>query len=121
MHFELPVEDFQRAEKFYTTAFGWHVQMIPNFGYAILRTTEMDAKQMPKEKGAINGGMMKRTKPITAPVITVGVPDIDAALQRVQQAGGIIVREKLAVGTMGLAAYIKDSEGNILGLWQGLE
>jgi len=32
--------------------------------------------------------------------------------------GGKIIREKMQVGDMGYAAYFKDTEGNIIGLWQ---
>jgi len=36
----------------------------------------------------------------------------------VQRLGGSTVSEKQPVGDMGFAAYFKDSEGNVLGLWQ---
>ena len=29
-----------------------------------------------------------------------------------------VAGEKMAVGDMGFAAYFKDSEGNVMGLWQ---
>ena len=32
--------------------------------------------------------------------------------------GGKMVREKMQVGDMGYASYFKDTEGNIIGLWQ---
>ncbi len=50
--------------------------------------------------------------------IVIDVPDIEAALQAVGEAGGSTVTERMAVGDMGFAAYFKDSEGNVVGLWQ---
>jgi uncharacterized protein len=46
------------------------------------------------------------------------VPDIEAALKAVNEAGGSTVGERMTVGEMGFAAYFKDSEGNVVGLWQ---
>jgi predicted enzyme related to lactoylglutathione lyase len=51
-------------------------------------------------------------------VITIDVDDIDEALRRVEQLGGKTLRDRMAVGEMGFAAYFADSEGNVLGLWQ---
>ncbi|WP_202875294.1 VOC family protein [Kribbella kalugense] len=44
--------------------------------------------------------------------------DIDAAWKTIESLGGERVGEKAAVGDMGFAAYFKDTEGNVLGLWQ---
>jgi predicted enzyme related to lactoylglutathione lyase len=62
--------------------------------------------------------MLARQEPITSPVITIDVDDIEAALKRVEELGGKVLRDKMAVGEMGFAAYFADSEGNVLGLWQ---
>ena len=61
---------------------------------------------------------MKRQRPITAPVITIAVQDMEAAMKNIKKAGGETVRGKMQVGEMGYAAYFKDTEGNIIGLWQ---
>lgn len=34
--------------------------------------------------------------------------------------GGTTVRKPMQVGEMGIAAYLTDSEGNLMGLWQSL-
>jgi predicted enzyme related to lactoylglutathione lyase len=62
--------------------------------------------------------MMQREAPFGAPVIVVDVDDIDAALASVEKLGGTTVTAKQPVGDMGFAAYFKDPEGNLLGLWQ---
>ena len=75
---------------------------------------------MPTEAGAINGGMFMRgtESPSSAPVITIDVEDIDAALEKIESLGGSTVLPRIPVGQMGYTTYFKDTEGNILGLWQ---
>ncbi len=51
-------------------------------------------------------------------VITVDVADIEATLKNVEKLGGKTVRKKEPVADMGFTAYFKDTEGNIVGLWQ---
>ncbi len=118
VHFEIPADDPERAQEFYRTAFGWAVNSMPNMGYAILTTTPTDERGAPAEPGAINGGMLRRESPVTAPVVTVEVDDIDQALKTIDSLGGSTAREKLPVGDMGFAAYFTDCEGNLLGLWE---
>jgi predicted enzyme related to lactoylglutathione lyase len=62
--------------------------------------------------------MADRQAPIEHTVVTVGVDDIDKALEKISSLGGSAVGEKMDVGGMGWAAYFKDSEGNVVGLWQ---
>ncbi len=118
VHFEIPADDLPRAKKFYNSVFGWNATEMPEMEYVMLGTTESDENGMPKEPGAINGGMMKRQDPLKHPVVTIDVESIDAALASVKKNGGQVVREKLAVGDMGFTAYFRDSEGNVIGLWQ---
>ena len=40
------------------------------------------------------------------------------ALKQVNEAGGTTVSERQAVGDMGFTAYCRDSEGNLVGLWE---
>ena len=118
VHFEIPADDLSRAKKFYNTVFGWKASDVPEMEYVMLGTTESDENGMPRQPGAINGGMMKRQEPLKHPVVTIDVESIDDALSKVKKNGGQVVREKLPIGDMGFTAYIRDSEGNVIGLWQ---
>jgi predicted enzyme related to lactoylglutathione lyase len=118
VHFEIPADDLQRAQGFYREAFGWDLRSMPEMGYVLVSTTPTDEQGAPQQAGAINGGMLARHGPITAPVVTVQVPSIDEALQRVERLGGSQAIGKQAVGTMGFSAYFKDPEGNLIGLWE---
>ena len=51
-------------------------------------------------------------------MITIDVQSIDDALATIRSLGGEAVGEKTPVGEMGFAAYFKDTEGNVLGLWE---
>lgn len=118
VHFEIPVDDTKRAEDFYNEVFEWKINSIPDMGYTIVGTGPTNAEGMPQEPGFINGGMLKRQEPVKTPVITVEVEDIDAISPKIVEHGGQLLKEKVEVGDMGYSAYFKDTEGNILGLWQ---
>ena len=118
VHFEIPTDDLSRAKKFYHETFGWQLQDVPDMSYTMVRATETDEKWMPKEPGAINGGMLKRNDAVRAPSFAIDVKNIDEAMEKVKKSGGIIIKGKTSVGPMGFIAYFKDTEGNVLSLWQ---
>ncbi len=118
VHFEVPVDDLDRATSFYAEAFGWQLASMSGMGYTMISTTPTDEQGRPAEPGAINGGMFVREADLTTPMITIDVADLDAALAKVEELGGSVVRPKFPVGDMGFAGYFRDSEGNLLGLWQ---
>lgn len=118
VHFEIPASDMKRAEEFYHHVFKWQIQPIPEMKYTIVRTGEVDDKYMLKKPGIINGGMMHKDHVISSPVLTVQVANIDHALVEIEKAGGQMVKGKWQVGDMGFAAYFKDTEGNVMGLWE---
>jgi predicted enzyme related to lactoylglutathione lyase len=97
VHFEIPYDDEARAHAFYT---------------------EASEQGPPSEPGFINGGMLERGLPVAGPVIVMDVADIDASLKEIGRLGGTTVSGKQPVGDMGFSAYFKDTEGNLLGLWQ---
>lgn len=118
VHFEIPADDVGRAEEFYRSAFGWDISSMPDMDYTMVSTTPTDEQGAPKDPGAINGGMFQRESSLSTPVITIDVDDIDKALETISTLGGSTVQPKSAVMDMGFAAYFKDSEGNLMGLWQ---
>lgn len=121
VHFEIPADNIDRAKKFYKETFDWQIEDVPEMNYVILRTAEVDEKRMIKEPGAINGGMFKRgdmDNMVTAPTFAIDVENIEDAIKKIKNAGGLIIKEKMPVGNMGFIAYFKDTEGNILSVWQ---
>jgi predicted enzyme related to lactoylglutathione lyase len=121
VHFEIPADNISRAKDFYSLTFGWQLDDMPEgIDYTIIRTVDVDEQQMPKEPGAINGGMMKRSSDTPSPVITINVDAIDDALKKVESGGGSTVRPRTEIPGMGAFAYFKDTEGNVMGLWENL-
>ena len=121
VHFEVPYDDADRARAFYSAVFGWAIQPVPEFEYNFVQTGPIDEESgMPAEAGYIGGGMFQREPDVGTPVITLDVEDIDAALRAVEANGGTAVRQPEQVGEMGRAAYFRDCEGNLMGLWQSL-
>ena len=118
VHFEVPYDDADRARGFYGDVFGWQIQPIPEMQYDMVSTGPVTDQGMPSEPGYVGGGMTQRGEPVSRPVITIEVDDVDATLQKVSASGGSAVGEKIQVGDMGYAAYFKDSEGNLMGVWQ---
>ena len=119
VHFEIPADDEARAREFYGAVFGWQLQEMPELDYTLAMTTPIDQEtQIPLEPGAINGGLMKRSAETPAPVVTVDVESIDISLKEIEAAGGSTVRERTEIPGMGAFAYFKDTEGNVVGLWE---
>ncbi|TCO62664.1 VOC family protein [Actinocrispum wychmicini] len=116
VHFEIPFDDEKRATEFYTEAFGWNLQEVP--GYTLVASGP--TKDLgPAEPGFINGGLLARDPAAAAsPVIVVDVPNVDDALAKIEKLGGTTVSGRRDVGGFGFAAYFKDPEGNLMGLWE---
>lgn len=125
-HFEIPADDTNRARSFYEKTFGWKTAewpMADGSSYVGLHTGPTDEKNMIKETGFINGGMFKRGGNFAPKgvVITPVVQDINASIEKVKANGGKIVAEPKTIPDMGIYAYIQDTEGNVIGLWQNLK
>ena len=112
IHFEIHVDDIERAKAFYEKSFGWQFNSWAGpEEYWLIKTGEDD------EPG-INGGMMKRQDPEGNVYNTIGVPDIDAYIKTVEENGGVVVVPKMTIPGVGYHAYCKDTEGNIFGIHQ---
>lgn len=123
IHFEIPSDDKERAKKFYSNVFGWSIEDTPfqDGVYTNVITSPIDENYMHTEKGAINGGMFERNEETPNPVITIEVKSIDDYSKKIEEAGGNMLTQKGEVPEMGFYAYFKDSEGNIMGLWEHLK
>ncbi len=122
VHFEIPVDDAARAKEFYRSIFDWQLNDSDMGGgniYTTVTTTPIDEQsRIPTEAGAINGGLMQRSPDTPAPVITIGVDAIDDALKKIEAGGGGVVQPRTEIPDMGAFAYFRDSEGNVVGLWE---
>jgi len=120
-HFEIPADDTERARQFYSKTFGWMLIRVPGMeDYTMVHTGAVDPEGMPKEPGYIGGGIGKRGGMLEHPVVTIIVDEITVAEKAVEKNGGKVLQRKQPIGdgSMGSVAYIKDSEGNVIGLYQ---
>ena len=120
VHFEIPVDDVERAKEFYTKTFGWEINKFDMQGgdeYYGVTTTEVDDKHMSKNPGAINGGLMKRKSEEQPFMNYISVDSIEEALKTVKKNGGTICIPKTEIApNMGWIASFQDTEKNMLGL-----
>jgi predicted enzyme related to lactoylglutathione lyase len=114
IHFEIPVDDHERAAAFYRDALGWEIRGLPGLPYWLVQAGEAD------EPGA-DGALIARGDVHRTPVLVVGVDSVIDAGERVVAAGGRVVQDRAAVPGVGWSMYVEDPEGNIVGLFQSDE
>jgi hypothetical protein len=109
-HFEIPVDDPDRAEKFYSDVFGWTFQRYegaPSY-YGLATTGESNP--------GINGALFQRGDDGVV-TLTMDVDSIEDAIRDVEAKGGSVVQSKTAIPGMGYFATCRDTEGNKFGLF----
>ncbi|WP_391558835.1 VOC family protein [Robertmurraya sp.] len=121
IHFEIHVDNMDRATKFYGEVFGWTFQDwseyagMPYFG-AVTGT---------ENEPGINGALMQRQGPPPEPnqamngyACTLGVEDYDSIEAKILENGGKVALPKHALPGMAWQGYYLDTEGNIFGIHQ---
>jgi predicted enzyme related to lactoylglutathione lyase len=125
VHFEMPAEDRKRMANFYTSVFGWKIELLgEDMGnYVLATTTETDEKGFPKRPGAINGGFFQKTddKPSQYPSVVIAVGDVRGQMKNVESAGGKVLGEPWDIPGVGLYVSFLDTEGNRVGMLQPKE
>ena len=116
--FEIHTSDQPASAAFYEATVGWTF-VEHRFGDVTYWEIVTGAE------GGAAGRMIQRAgpkpeagAPVMGAVITVDVADIDAAMKAGQGAGGEIALEKFALPGIGWFGYLKDTDGNVLGLFQ---
>jgi len=117
IHFEIPYDDKSRAMRFYGEVFRWKLTDMPEMKYVVAESFAA-GEAMPRESGAINGGLFERPKEAPHPVIYIGVASIGPAIDRVTRAGGKVITPRTPIPGMGAFARIADTEGNVVGLFE---
>ncbi|MCK0190112.1 VOC family protein [Arenibacter sp. F20364] len=113
--FEIPVNDMERAKKFYEEVFNVAISI-----------HELDGLIMgwfpsaPGKSGAM-GSLVQHSMYIPSdtkgPVLYFSCKDLSSELDRVEGAGGAILQPKKEIGEgHGFMALIKDTEGNRIAL-----
>ena len=113
--FEIPVTDFERAQKFYAQIFACEIPANPMQG-EMLGFLPCDPTV-----GGVGGALVHGDGYTPSEYGTVvylnGGDDLQVILDRVEAAGGKILADKfLITETIGYCAFFLDSEGNRVGL-----
>ncbi|MCL1663233.1 VOC family protein [Elizabethkingia ursingii] len=118
IYFEIPVNDLQRAEKFYSAIFDF------TFEKEIMDNYEMAFFPFEETKSGITGALVKGDvyKPTQNGVILYfKTEDIENTLKKVQEHAGRVLYPKTLNEKYGFAvAEFEDSEGNRIALHQDL-
>ena len=111
VHFEIPADDAERAKAFYEALFGWSIQGSDMFeGWYSVMTSDDEAD--------LQGGLSKDDSPERVIVSYVQVESIDETLAKVTALGGTVAVGKMEIPAMGWMAHLRDTEGNVMGLFE---
>jgi predicted enzyme related to lactoylglutathione lyase len=121
IHFEIHVNDMERAKRFYGEVFGWSFQDWSDYA----GSPYFGAVTGDENEPGINGALMQRQGPppetnqsINAFVCTMGVEDYDKTESKIIENGGKVAKPKHALPGMAWQGYYLDPEGNIFGIHQ---
>ncbi|MEY8734772.1 VOC family protein [Peribacillus frigoritolerans] len=121
VHFEIHVNDMERAKTFYGEVFGWSFQDwsdyagMPYFGAVTGNENEH----------GIDGALMQRQsappeahQALNAFACTIGVENYDLTEAKIIENGGKLAMPKFALPGMAWQGYFIDPEGNTFGIHQ---
>jgi predicted enzyme related to lactoylglutathione lyase len=114
-YFDLSVRDLGAARRFFELALGWRFERfaMPYEYYRILAGAPGEAG-IDGGIGAVADAPLTSGQPLTQ--LTVPVPDLDAALARVLEAGGRVVEPRLPIPGIGWYATCAEPGGLMFGL-----
>jgi predicted enzyme related to lactoylglutathione lyase len=105
VHWEFWSDDPARVADFYQTVFGWNIRSLPGMNYRLVETGGL---------GGINGGIMK-------PQAGPWPSKLALYIEKIREAGGKIVVDKVDVPGVGQLSLFEDPEGRVLGMWKRLK
>lgn len=118
IHFEIHASEPEALMDFYSALLGWGFVKQEEMDYWLIETG-------PADQPGINGGLVRRpvagpadSQAVNAFICTVEVESLDDTLSANQRLGGVVALPKMPVPGVGWLAYVKDPDGNILGLLQ---
>lgn len=109
-HIEIPAPDLEKAIDFYSNVFNWEVQVIQPGTYAFFKIGQTNS-------GGGFDALLKPAQEKFGPQITVDVDNIEVALKKIQEKGGVVPLPKTEIdGGHGFYACFQDTNGNNLQL-----
>ncbi|MGM8213208.1 VOC family protein [Virgibacillus sp. W0430] len=121
IHFEIHVDNMERAKNFYGEVFGWTFQDWSDYA----GMPYWGAVTGEDNEPGINGALMQRKGSSPQPnqalngyACTIGVEDYDTTEAKILESGGNVALAKHALPGMAWQGYYTDTEGNIFGIHQ---
>lgn len=121
IHFEIHVDDMERAKNFYQSVFEWSFEDYSEYAGMPYFGAITGDDQYP----GINGALMQRQSPspvegqsVNSAVCTLGVSNYDETESKILANGGKVAMPKYALPGMAWQGYFLDTEKNIFGLHQ---
>jgi len=111
IHFEIPAVQGEKAVAFYKEVFGWECSRYGNQDYWLADTGD-------EREPGINGAIIKPDDIHQTVINTLGVADLVMAEKRILEFGGVILKPRMAIPSVGWLLYFKDPFGNIFGVMQ---
>lgn len=112
VHFDIPSDSPERAQKFYQEVFGWKFDKWNGpMEYWMIRTGD-------DNQPGINGGLARRMPGQIGMTNTVDVPSLDEYTAKIQSNGGQVLIPRMPIPGVGYFATCMDTEGNIFGIIQ---
>lgn len=111
IHFEIYIDEPERAIRFYSNVFGWKINSWGDTEYWLAETGAEG------EEG-IHGALQRRGDSNISTLNTIAADSLDDTLAAVTANGGKIFQHRMAVPGVGYWAMCTDSEGNPFGVMQ---
>jgi predicted enzyme related to lactoylglutathione lyase len=112
IHFEICVDDLERAVRFYTEVFGWTIEKAEDNSDYWFITTGND------EDPGISGGLTSRFDEWNPTINTIEVPSLNSFAKKITEAGGKVLAPKISIAGTGYVQYCQDVEGNTFGIME---
>lgn len=110
-HFAIHIDDIERAKKFYDGVFDWGFNSYGQDDFLQIKADKT-------EEGELIGALQSRKYSLISGKIigmecTIGVENIDATIEKVENNGGQVLMPKTAIPYVGWISKFLDTEGNL--------
>jgi predicted enzyme related to lactoylglutathione lyase len=113
--FDIPVVNLADAMSFYSGLLGWE--------YSQMEDSSLQDYVMIQVRGKLIGGLnrvasLPKQKGINGPILYFTVENLGASITRAKELGAVIIEKPVNLGkNRGSYQWIRDREGNLVGLW----
>jgi uncharacterized protein len=111
--FDIYVSNLERAKKFYETVFNTTFEDLP------IEWGKQSLFPFHHESANISGALVENVDMIASAnntVVYFETEDCIAEENKIEQAGGKIIKPKMSIGQFGFVSIFLDTEGNTIGL-----